>query len=94
MEFKIQTDDGQLNLSEQELFTQVLAQVFKEKENPSIANTEGYISSIDGILTTLNENKLDITARQLYSIYFLCGYFYKVFLLKNNVQLTHTDKEQ
>ena len=94
MEFKIRTDEGELNLNEQELFTQVLAQAFKEKENPKIVDLDKYVSSIDTILTTLNENKLDITVRQLYSIYFLCGYFYKVFLLKNNVQLTNTDKEE
>lgn len=90
MFFKIQNEKEQnLNLTQDELFTQILAQAFKEKENEKTSDVEEFVSSINKLLTKLNSNNtnLDITLRQLHSIYFLCGYYYKVFLSKNNVKI-------
>ena len=89
MYFKITSGDETIKLSQEELFTQILGQAFKEQdEKNKIDNIERYISSIEDILLKLNPNKnnLDVTFRQIYTIYFLCGYYYKIFLSKNNVQ--------
>ena len=90
MPFKITSGDQTLTLSEEELFTQVLGQAFKEQEEKkTIDNVEKYIAFIESILSNLNPNKnnLDVTFRQIFTIYFLCGYYYKIFLSKNNVEI-------
>ena len=88
MIFKIKSKNQTINLNEEQLFTQILTQVFKEKENTKLASAEDYVFTIEKILSALNSNKsnIDTTFRQLYTIYFLCGYYYKVFTTKNNVQ--------
>lgn len=90
MPFKITSGDQTLTLSEEDLFTQVLGQALKEQEEKNkIDNVEKYVSFIETILMNLNPNKnnLDVTFRQMFTIYFLCGYYYKIFLSKNNVEI-------
>ena len=91
--FKITSDSAEINITSQDLFSQILNQAFSELEtNEKIQNVEDYVSIIDSLISNLNENKLNITFNQIYSLYFLSGYFYKVFMSKNNVQLKQKDK--
>jgi len=90
MPFKITSGNQTLILSEEDLFTQVLGQALKEQEEKNkIDDVEKYVSFIETILMNLNPNKnnLDVTFRQIFTIYFLCGYYYKIFLSKNNVEI-------
>ena len=85
MIFKVKTENEELSLTQEQLFTQILAQAFKQYEEETLI--EDHVSKINNLLNKLNENNLDVTMKQIYSIYFLCGYFYKIFLTKNNVEI-------
>ena len=90
MIFKIKSSENEtINLNEEQLFTQILAQAFKDKENETSLNVENYVSTINSIITKLNKSNIDITYKQIYTIYFLCGYYYKLFLNKNNVEINN-----
>jgi hypothetical protein len=90
--FKVKTKEEDLILTQEELFTQILAQAFKQYEEEAL--TEDHVSKINKLLNNLNENNLDVTMKQMYSIYFLCGYYYKIFLTKNNVELINNKDNQ
>ena len=92
MNFKVKTKEEDLILTQEELFTQILAQAFKQYEEEAL--TEDHVSKINKLLNNLNENNLDVTMKQMYSIYFLCGYYYKIFLTKNNVELINNKDNQ
>jgi ABC-type amino acid transport substrate-binding protein len=91
MIFKIKSSENEtISLTEEQLFTQILAQAFKDKNTST--NVEDYISTINSLITKLNQSNLDITFKQIYTIYFLSGYYYKVFLSKNNVEINKKEK--
>lgn len=91
MIFKIKSSENEtISLTEEQLFTQILAQAFKDKDTS--INVENYVSTINSLITKLNQSNLDITFKQIYTIYFLSGYYYKVFLSKNNVEINKKEK--
>lgn len=91
MIFKIKSSENEtISLTEEQLFTQILAQAFKDKDTST--NVEEYVSTINSLITKLNQSNLDITFKQIYTIYFLSGYYYKVFLSKNNVEINKKEK--
>lgn len=91
MIFKIKSSENEtISLTEEQLFTQILAQAFKDKDTST--NVEDYVSTINSLITKLNQSNLDITFKQIYTIYFLSGYYYKVFLSKNNVEINKKEK--
>ncbi len=93
MIFKIESSENEtVSLTEEQLFTQILAQAFKDKENNISTNVDNYVSTINSIITKLNQSNLDVTFKQIYTIYFLSGYYYKVFLNKNNVKINQKEK--
>ncbi len=94
MIFKISSEEQTISLDQEQLFTQILTQAFKEKQNEKLLNVEEYISTIERMLVALNtsSSNLDVTFKQIYTIYFLCGYYYKVFMTNNNVELIKKEK--
>ena len=91
MIFKIKSSENEtISLTEEQLFTQILAQAFKDKDTST--NVENYVSTINSLITKLNQSNLDITFKQIYTIYFLSGYYYKIFLSKNNVEINKKEK--
>jgi hypothetical protein len=84
MHFKIKTPEAEVNLSAQDLFVQILNQAFADYEDDKNTNTDTFVEQINKILDKHNVI-LDSTNRQIYSIYFLAGYYYKIFINKNNV---------
>ena len=91
MIFKIKSSENEtISLTQEQLFTQILAQAFKDKDTST--NVEDYVSTINSLITKLNQSNLDITFKQIYTIYFLSGYYYKVFLSKNNVEINKKEK--
>lgn len=84
MHFKIKTSEAEVNLSTQDLFVQILNQAFADYEDNKNTTTDTFVEEINKILDKHNVI-LDSTNRQIYSIYFLAGYYYKIFMNKNNV---------
>ena len=82
--FTVESNDEAINLSVNELLELLLKKAF-------LVSTEDtqLQQQIDQFILLLNdklsENHLDLTNKQIYSIYFMIGYYFKVFLEKNKV---------
>lgn len=83
--FKVQTKDSTLDVSIDTVFENILRKAFVDiDKNQNIKNLDDYIEVLN---KKLSSSHLNITHSQLYSIYFLAGYYYKLFLEKNNVKI-------
>jgi len=92
MQFKIKTSDSELSITSEDLLIQILNQVFEDFESQKSEQTSILVTNINKILSLKEDLLLDSTNRQLYLIYFLTGYYYKIFLTKNNVTIQTTEK--
>lgn len=77
-------------MSSDQLFQTILKQCFVDHENDNLQNVEEYVKVITKIVKT---NLLEANLSQLFSIYFMAGYYYKVFLNQNEVTVNNKDKE-
>lgn len=90
-DFKVTTKDSSLNLSKEELFKTILQTVFQDKDNEKLKYSDEYASAILSILNAnVNQEFYNISLKQLTSIAFMAGYYYKVFLTNNDVAITTT----
>lgn len=88
-DFKINTKDSSLNLTKEELLKTILKAVFEDKDNQNLRFADDYAETILSLLgAQTNKDFYNISLKQLSSIAFMAGYFYKVFLIKNNVTIT------
>jgi hypothetical protein len=85
MHFKVKTKDADLTISAHDLFVQILNQAFEDFNSEDNINTDFFIEEINKILLATDNVLLDSSNKQIYSIYFLAGYYYKIFMNKNNV---------
>ena len=92
MQFKVKTSDAEVSVTSEDLLIQILNQVFEEFESKKTEEANTLITNINKILSLKEDTLLDSTNRQLYLIYFLTGYYYKIFLTKNNVTIETTEK--
>ena len=88
--FEIKTKEGTLNMSSNELFQTILKQCFVDENNKNLQNIDDYIKVITKIVKT---NLLEANLTQLLSIYFMAGYYYKVFLNQNEVTINKKNKD-
>jgi len=89
--FKIKTKDGEIDASLASVFETIFSKIFLDFEkNKNIQNIDEYIKHIH---QKLQHAQLDITNRKLYSVYFLSGYYYKLFLDKNDVTIVEKENE-
>lgn len=88
--FEIKTKEGTLNMSSDELFQTILKQCFVDESNKNLQNVDDYIKVITKIVKT---NLLEANLTQILSIYFMAGYYYKVFLNQNEVTINKKNKE-
>ena len=88
--FEIKTKEGTLNMSSDELFQTILKQCFVDQANENLQNIDDYIKVITKIVKT---NLLEANLTQILSIYFMAGYYYKVFLNQNEVTINKKNKE-
>lgn len=88
--FEIKTKEGILNMSSDELFQTILKQCFLDENNKNLQNIDDYIKVITKIVKT---NLLEANLTQLLSIYFMAGYYYKVFLNQNEVTINKKNKD-
>lgn len=90
--FIIKTKDGDLKVSIDHVFEQILRKSYLDfDKNTNIKNLNAFIEHIN---KTLSTSQLDITHSQLYSIYFLAGYYYRLFLEKNDVSIIDIKEEK
>lgn len=87
MRFKITTSDSELNLTLHDLFVQILSQAFQDFENNKNYDSDLIVEEINKILSSKEDLLLNSSNKQIYSIYFLAGYYYKIFMNKNNVTI-------
>jgi len=87
MRFKITTSDSELNLTLHDLFVQILSQAFQDFENNKNYDSDLIVEQINKILSSKEDLLLNSSNKQIYSIYFLAGYYYKIFMNKNNVTI-------
>ena len=85
MKFKIITSDSEVNLTAHDLFVQILNQAFQDFENNKNYDSDLIVKEINKILSSKEDLLLNSSNKQMYSIYFLAGYYYKIFMTKNNV---------
>jgi hypothetical protein len=88
--FEIKTKEGLLNMSSEQLFQTILKQCFADQENENLQHIDDYIQVIT---KTVKSNLLEANLSQLFSIYFMAGYYYKVFLNQNEVTINKKNKE-
>lgn len=82
--FEIKTKNGKtINLTKELLIEKILEAAMKDKDNPKLKDLESFVSLIN---KSLSSNFLSATNQQVYEIYFLAGYYYQIFLQKNNVK--------
>ena len=87
MYFKVKTKDTDLNISAHDLFIQILNQAFEDFDSKENINTDFFVEEINKILLSTNNVLLESSNKQIYSIYFLAGFYYKIFMNKNNVTI-------
>jgi hypothetical protein len=81
----LNSNEEKTNISDQQVFSLILNKVFEqvstEKDLNIIADNFAQFFN-----RTASEFVLDASQRDLYKALFLSGYFYKIFLNKNNVK--------
>ena len=82
--FKIKVEEGDLNLSVKELTSILIQKAYTDHSNQKLCGVNDFVEHINVIL---QKDFLDSTPRSMASIYFLAGYYYKIFLEKNNVEI-------
>ena len=90
MMFEVKTKEGKLNMSSEELFQTILKQCFADEHNVNLQNIDTFIEVITKIVKT---DLLKANLSQLFSIYFMAGYYYKIFLNQNEVTINKKTKE-
>lgn len=84
--FVIKTKDGKtLNLSKEKAFEEILEAAMKQNENKRLESLDEFIEIV---FAKLKSHMLEANNKQLYGIYFLAGYYYRIFLEKNNVEIS------
>lgn len=90
--FKIKTKDGELEASLEKVFETILHKSFVDiDKNENIKHLDDFVKFIN---RKVQLDHLDITHSQIYSIYFLAGYYYKLFLEKNDVKIIDKKKDK
>ena len=77
-------------MSSEELFQTILKQCFLDEDNENLQSLDTFIEIITKIVKT---DLLKANLTQLFSIYFMAGYYYKIFLNQNEVTINKKTKE-
>jgi hypothetical protein len=81
--FLIETEKGILKLTKEQAFEEILNAAMKQNKNEKLISLDEFVEII---FNKLKSHMLKAEHKQLYGIYFLAGYYYKIFLEKNNVK--------
>lgn len=87
--FFIKTNGEDVKVSIEQVFDIILQKSLSDfDKNKNLKNLNDFIDCLN---RTISKNHLHTTHNQLYSVYFLAGYYYRLFLEKNNVSITNTE---
>jgi hypothetical protein len=87
--FSIKTNGEDVKVSIEQIFDAILQKSFSDfDKNKNLKNLNEFI---DYLNKTISKGHLHTTHSQLYSVYFLTGYYYRLFLEKNNVSITNNE---
>ena len=89
--FEIKNEKEQFNITPDKLFDLILKQCFVDSENDFLIDVDTYAEEI---AKTIKKDLLSANLNQLFSIYFMAGYHYKVFLNNNEVTINRNTKEK
>ena len=89
--FEIKNEKEQFNITTDKLFNLILKQCFVDSENDFLIDVNTYAEEI---AKTIKKDLLSANLNQLFSIYFMAGYHYKVFLNNNEVTINRKNKEE
>jgi hypothetical protein len=90
--FTLLQDGKELKFTEKELFSFLFQQL--QKKYPTVTeleNVEDYVKTIFSLFS--DEIVTDSNFKELFTLFFLSGFYYSNFLLKNDVQITKKDTE-
>ena len=82
--FDIKTNEGTISASTEVAFQPIIKKAFETIANEDFVNLDQYINHINKII---QPEILNLSQRKINQIYFLSGYYYKLFLEKNNVTI-------
>ena len=89
--FKVKKETKTLNVSSEEVFKNILREMFLSKNNENLKDIKTFIQNIHDLTKT---KFLDMSFMQLLEIYFMSGYYYRIFLEKNNVEFTCKKRDE
>lgn len=89
--FRIKKETKTLNVSSEEVFKNILREMFLNEDNTNLKNLKTFVQDIHN----LTKSKfLNMSFTQLLEIYFMAGYYYRIFLEKNNVEFTCKKRDE
>lgn len=89
--FKIKKETKTLNISSEEVFKNILREMFLSQDNENLKDLKTFVKDIHD----LTKSKfLNMSFTQLLEIYFMAGYYYRIFLEKNNVEFTSKKRDE
>lgn len=90
--FKIKLKNNKtIKISEKQLFENILNEALQDINNPKLKDSNNYIKTIYNITSSHN---LEGSLLQLFNIFFLAGYYYKIFLEKNDIEFNKTKENK
>lgn len=89
--FKIKKDTKSLNIPSKEVFRNILQEIFLDDSNKNLKDVKTFVKDIHELTKT---KFLHMSFSQLLEIYFMAGYYYRIFLEKNNVEFTHEERDE
>lgn len=89
--FKIKKETKTLNVTSEEVFRNILREMFLDPENKNLKDVKTFVEDVH----KLTKSKLlDMSFSQLLEIHFMAGYYYRIFLEKNNVEFTCKERDE
>lgn len=89
--FKIKKEAKTLNVTSEEVFRNILREMFLAQENTNLKDVDIFIKDIHNLTKS---KLLDMSVSQLLEIHFMAGYYYRIFLEKNNVEFTCKERDK
>ena len=89
--FKIKKEAKTLNVTSEEVFRNILTEMFLAQENTNLKDVDLFVKDIHNLTKS---KLLDMSFSQLLEIHFMAGYYYRIFLEKNNVEFTCKERDK
>lgn len=88
MRWKVKTKDGELNMGSSDVANTLMSKVYKTQKQDVEVLANYFAEFLER-----NSTLCDVTARQLSYMCMMMGYYYRIFLEKNTVDIEGEDAE-